>query len=84
MPRLPASADELLQPPEVLAVPLGQVELVAAIRGSRACRCGPRAEQIALGGRERVPLDLERTDRLAVGPAERAGEIEAGDCRVSR
>ena len=36
--------DELGQPLEVLAVPLGQVEVVAAVGIARACRCGPTGQ----------------------------------------
>jgi len=69
--------DEVGQTLEVLRIPFRQVEPVAPVGIASDVAPRPGAEQVSFGRSERVPLDVERSRRLAVGAAERTRQVES-------
>jgi hypothetical protein len=69
--------DEILQPPKICRIPLGEIEFIAAGCVARCVTACPRRDQAAVGRRERVVGDVERRRIFAIGAGKRAREIEA-------
>src|SRR5260370_24888417 len=58
-------------------VPAAQIEAIAAVDIACLFTPGPRTDQPSWPWRQRVPLDLERSGRLHVGPWKSAREVES-------
>ena len=67
---------EIPQPRKIGFIPLRQVELGAAVGVTRRRAPRPRAEIAVRGGRQRVPLDVERPGRFAVHAREGARQVQ--------